>query len=230
MDAIYRNARRVVVWLGADTEGIADSCFGLIQAAGTYLGRIWREYDDMDAIPIINLPDPISGPAVWEPASRLLRLPWFSRVWVVQEVAVARDCVFRWGDCQMLIVHLAELVIWMQYRIDLREACGLDIGAYAAVTAFGYGLYENEGTWRASPFLQTFLGRYIANREWSMAHVLNTGRSLRATLGVDHLYAFLGNPLAEGVGSGSDGDPRVSMFEPDYAKPVGNMLRLKYQL
>ncbi|RYP69916.1 hypothetical protein DL771_005809 [Monosporascus sp. 5C6A] len=154
MGDIYKHAKQVVVWLGEDTKDIAKQCFDLIQATNCYLDHLWKGYGDVEAIPFIDLPVPISGPATWKPVSHLLRLPWFGRVWVVQEVGVAKECVLIWGEYGMRIAQLVELIVWMQYREDLRIACDLDIGANTAVIAFGYCTYRSEGTWRISPFLQ----------------------------------------------------------------------------
>jgi hypothetical protein len=56
----------------------------------------------------------------WEALRRLLNRKWFTRVWVVQELGLARDATVRCGDCTLELDDL--------HRFFAKAACqGTDI-------------------------------------------------------------------------------------------------------
>ncbi|KAI0435782.1 hypothetical protein F4803DRAFT_557643 [Xylaria telfairii] len=93
MDTIYRNASRVVVWLGQASE---DS-----DAAMTQLAHLGRQVETVGNILLFPSPDAedrhISSPcheiklemAVWHAIEALLMRSWFQRVWTMQEIRLA---------------------------------------------------------------------------------------------------------------------------------------------
>lgn len=100
MGHIYRCARRVIVWLGPESDA-SDAAF--------------RVMNDM---PAKGFPDPTSAGfqdfwAAFLPALpaflRLIMRPWFTRVWCIQELGLARAVKFQCGE------HSAEMVhfLWM---------------------------------------------------------------------------------------------------------------------
>ena len=79
MILIYRNARRVLVWLGPDENGQAAVAFDAIL--------------DLDQKKLSAKPGPPLSAEIehkqseqWRSLKWLLSRPWFSRIWVVQEV------------------------------------------------------------------------------------------------------------------------------------------------
>ncbi|KAB8214020.1 heterokaryon incompatibility protein-domain-containing protein [Aspergillus novoparasiticus] len=80
MRTIYAQAERVIVWLGDATEN-GDKALEEIRCLGEAAeNAIWYNDD----------PDPIEN---YDACLRLLQRDWFSRIWVLQEVGVAR-CVY----------------------------------------------------------------------------------------------------------------------------------------
>ena len=81
MATIYQKAERVLVWLGhgdGDLDLDLDRAVAILQS-------------DTDA----------SYNQLWDSLSKILRLPWFTRTWVMQEVALARDVVVFCGNTQL---------------------------------------------------------------------------------------------------------------------------------
>ena len=98
MGQIYRNAERVVVWLG-------DEDFDTAKA--TTFARRTFEIELFESL--------LQDPQYREERLALLRLlqrPWFKRRWVIQEVALARDVTVRCGrhtvswDCLSTMISM----------------------------------------------------------------------------------------------------------------------------
>ncbi|KAK3378626.1 heterokaryon incompatibility protein-domain-containing protein [Lasiosphaeria ovina] len=105
MGDIYRNAASVLAWLGEDPGG---SCLALAQFLGDmHLGA--NGEPDIDCFVRNHLPEAKSPK--WEALDALLGLPYFSRVWVMQEVILGRKVSFRWGaDLGFDLTQLRALV------------------------------------------------------------------------------------------------------------------------
>ena len=86
MDRIYRSASRVVVWLGLESDDCSQALGELLGlAANVHLSTLYPSSLDETTSRL-------------RPLLRLLRRPWFSRVWVVQEVALAKEAVVQLGN------------------------------------------------------------------------------------------------------------------------------------
>lgn len=123
MKDIFQLSRCTVVWLGEEAQNSHLAMRLLRHLAQTAEERgphSWKSHVSR------SLP-PLYHPA-WRALSELLQRPWFSRAWIVQEVAVSSD---------ILVVCGAESVPWdnfvraVQYAVDL----GVFI-AYGGSTAF----------------------------------------------------------------------------------------------
>lgn len=105
MDDIYKSAANVCVWLGNGFHGSRD---------GMKLAREITNFQTFDRLMA-------SGPGEkrWPELIRLLQLPWFSRRWIIQEIALAREATVHCGvDC----IHwsdLAEIASLLRDRIGL---------------------------------------------------------------------------------------------------------------
>lgn len=87
MENVYSNADKVLVWLGKSTESTD------------------RAFQFMDEI--VNAPDldhlvkqKTTGPS-WIALEKLMRMPWFTRRWIVQEIALAKDAMVFCGKAAL---------------------------------------------------------------------------------------------------------------------------------
>lgn len=91
MGSVFANARRVLVWLGVDSNSKAEDTFTLICKTNVYFersllasGRKYRR------IPPLQKPYPICvNKNKWSGVANLFAFSWFRRVWTVQEAAAA---------------------------------------------------------------------------------------------------------------------------------------------
>lgn len=85
MHLVYQGASRVVIWLGRAFEG-SDSAL-------SHLDILW-ETEDVDGF-VARLKSTgatdsdVANGTIWKPLSRLFSLPWWSRMWVLQEAYFA---------------------------------------------------------------------------------------------------------------------------------------------
>ena len=95
MGRVYSEARMVLIWLGEDKGNDGRTAFSYLKELGDHL----REHT------VHSLGSPLLQDNVrkyWLPRlnsvwRRLAGNPWFRRLWVVQEVALARNSMLVWG-------------------------------------------------------------------------------------------------------------------------------------
>ncbi|KAK8075761.1 hypothetical protein PG997_010424 [Apiospora hydei] len=89
MYKIYEGAERVLVWLGADSDGVARQAFsalGLVASLSTAQTMKIRFHGPGELGPLLK------------PLRALFYLPWFTRLWIVQEVGTNAPTEFCWGQ------------------------------------------------------------------------------------------------------------------------------------
>jgi len=216
MGRVYEKARRVIVWLGHDTEGIAKDSFELIIETNSCMDKLMGKSKHVDCwrhccIPRLEPPYPIcSDKSKWAQVYKIMTLQWFKRLWVIQEAALAKECVLHLGQETIDIAEIMELASWNSYRVDIRGVVGgINLGSLGDMFDVQC-TYQNSKTWRKSmPLI-----RALQKKPWvkSFVDLLALARFSTASDPRDRVYAFLGNKLAL--------NPDGSLFvEPDYDKP-----------
>ena len=106
MRLIYEKAAVVQVWLGEDTP--AESCgeaFCLLNELSHARNEldwdfnIFTKHSGCKALESCKLPA-LNDPS-WGSLLELLQRPWFSRVWIIQEVVVSRNAILRCGKLKL---------------------------------------------------------------------------------------------------------------------------------
>lgn len=137
MREIYSRAERVVVWLGLDNEGRAPRAMSLIKtihqacedhalaknidllsmahftpATQALEGLAGLSIEDI-AVVGARLGNPKSKAEDWEALGWLLSRPWFTRVWCVQEIVLARSSRVYVGSESLDWVKLGVTAAWL---------------------------------------------------------------------------------------------------------------------
>lgn len=111
MREIFSRSECTVVWLGEadDTTADASKCIEILKSTYSNLSSSQRESLAAELAAINHRPWLLkichSGyiqEAEWQALERLLRRPWFSRVWVFQEVTVSSLVIVKCGTCTIL--------------------------------------------------------------------------------------------------------------------------------
>ena len=99
MGKIYANAREVIIWLGEEEADDAlafdpiirsERVFKKVAPDSDLLRQVWDSEGRPDEIPM-------ALGNQWRALSGLLKKRWFSRVWIVQEIALARKATLFCG-------------------------------------------------------------------------------------------------------------------------------------
>lgn len=183
MRFIYTNAHQVIIWLG-HTDEFSESAFRFIlkaarcaRAEASNLRDLASEmYDDSKNVQR-GFPSRVEpGGDGLEPLCAFLANPWFTRVWIVQEVVNAGSAVMMSGD---LMLPYSDLC-----------------AAVAFFTKKGYWLFHGDRDLSPNLFITTLMSRlYTGVPEPKVADLLLLLRmtgSFLATDPRDKVFAVLG--------------------------------------
>lgn len=178
MAKIFSFAERVVVWLGNNDLAEAEGALTSIQLIAKQLRKVKEEsrheYIYLKTCSTLQIPSEYTGGLTKEFLRHLYAKPWFSRVWCIQEITLARDSVMLWGELELSWTDVGEIATWLFY---LRKVPGLGHEA----TPFYAGLkYKN-------PY-QMFK---IRRQRRGLLDSLELGRYFEATDLRDKVYGIL---------------------------------------
>jgi hypothetical protein len=99
MSDIYREAREVVVWLGKET-GESTTCMSFLAQAPTLFQAQFEDpfYDRLD-------PEARFGVRFRRALDTLSQQSYWSRLWIIQEFALAKRLTLTWGESQLSLVE-----------------------------------------------------------------------------------------------------------------------------
>jgi hypothetical protein len=218
MGQVYANAKCVLVWLGCDVNNVAANTFALICEANAYFGDSFvKAGEKASRMKPFEEPYPISmDQDRWSGVVELFKFPWFKRVWTVQEVAVAAECRMFWGSASVDIADVIEICVWFWAKQEFYAIIRGIVGNIAYRFPRQSALYFHYNTHRPVSWQQSRAGLvYLAvkYKEKTLCKVLDASQDLEATDPRDHVYAFLGCPVAK------DGEGRT-LVDADYTSSL----------
>ncbi|KAM5526194.1 heterokaryon incompatibility protein [Fusarium oxysporum f. sp. phaseoli] len=98
MRHIYSNAEMVNAWLGPADPEVAASAAGIISTLANSKPRLYERDLFPEDQELLDLGLPTRDSPAWDALNTMLSVPYFSRVWIIQEIVVASDFVLLWGD------------------------------------------------------------------------------------------------------------------------------------
>ena len=118
MAAVYSMAREVIVWLGPESQN-STLALRALDGLGSQLRVDWTIYE-MTLVStgekMIRGIDPFNDDETWKLVGDLLRRPWFERLWIWQEVRLAREAHLfcgnegvPWESFRRAILHLRQV-------------------------------------------------------------------------------------------------------------------------
>ncbi|KAI8715883.1 HET domain-containing protein [Fusarium sp. LHS14.1] len=228
MGDIYAHARQVVVCLGDDGQNgeAADIAFSAIRdfnrVAAKYLsedtlrsGKWWKPDDGYGPVTAARLQN----------VAPIFSHPWFERVWVLQEVGLAKKAVLAYG---FSTIDFAEAMDFVQARA--RTASSLPgpsfrPGLISSLFTYILSSYvkDVENSWfRSSRVLKVLAQQSLKTGRIDFEDVLFGARQTqKGTDDRDFVYAFLGHPFARSEDgellvradyTGSMSELRLSLF------------------
>ena len=191
MNIIYREASKVLVCMGDDPDGGATDVAALVGEHATRMSG----YSSVSQMPLLPTNDPLFDDPRWKSLAVLMKRPWFTRAWVLQEVGLAKDPQVFYGDAVFNYRDLMQLARWM-----IRCASNLEARAGISFWTIHTDWEDWSPDWRANS----------AFASYTLLDFLAHARGLSCKDPKDHIYAFLGHPLAQLE------DGQGPVIQPDY--------------
>lgn len=219
MGDIYDKAAEVVVWLGHDTEGAAEIAFNSLRQMNKSIREgtdtVWspttKEESDAklgnlvptermvqrSTLDVILLNQDVSNAI-----KKLYQLPWFTRVWILQEVGLATIATAVWGRSQIDFYEIGEFIYFAMAHGNLTTALRQDIKDIISGSPYYafynvWSTYDKKNSWVSrSRDLSLHVSWMAENTKIDFILVLEASRRLNATNDLDHVFAFLGHPKA----------------------------------
>lgn len=184
MGKIYSSASRVLIFLGNDEWGNAQTAMSLIEDVSDMVAKTLTECDQTyNSFPYLAPDDPWFQDDRWPAYNCLLWRPWFRRGWVVQEAALAQDAVVLWGEAECSWIPFMDTETWIQYRghtLHSQLRCPPKIHMLLHRTLGGHSM-------RLRPFISET--RYLETL--SVPEFMAATRRLILSNPVDRVFAFL---------------------------------------
>lgn len=217
MGDIYRSADLVLAWLGQDDVDLALRCIGAIAAeiercltttnAHDFLNLEWTQ-----RCPELCEPAPFartgtwSGNMAWEAIIRFFELPYWTRVWIFQEVVLANELLLVTQHSSLGFDRLEGAAVGMLRVQEHINETTMPRPEWISLDSWVVFLGENTAQWdlvRMAWSVRTWV-REAPSRaaegdqgslevEWNRWDLsLNLGRRFKATDARDHVYGLLG--------------------------------------
>lgn len=193
MGEIYRNAKKVLVCVGKDSDGGAEDVASLVYDISEMISK----YNSISDMPVLRANDALYDDPRWKAITTLHNLSWFRRAWVIQEVGLAKDPVVLYGGVEFSYRDLVKLALW-----TMRCAPNLDTRAGVSFFSVHADWLDWSDNWRTTK----------SYPDETFVDLLNQARWLSCSDPRDHIYSLLGHPLARW----EDGSGHGLILDPDY--------------
>ncbi|KAK0754362.1 heterokaryon incompatibility protein-domain-containing protein [Schizothecium vesticola] len=175
MNAIYKHATSVLVWLGPDTEQVADAAFSFIRS----LSKTLNDADGYAQFKADHTSEMLTQRREedWASVKALTQLEWFERVWIIQEIGTRAPATLFWGDASMSWHTLYRVCDKLTEFHHLRRHFDIETSKVKFV-------------------FQRFVPPDVATRHanrLSFIYELHRARHVKATDERDRVFAFLGH-------------------------------------
>lgn len=202
MADIYSAARRVLIWIGDGHPEEAQVCFNLVEEVNALSRRLLAQHRSVADIPSGSYDAALScvTPEAWISVRHLMEASWFTRIWTIQEVGLARSAVLLYGKSEFDWTELVEFMMFVADRPDIAQYAG-DVRAGRIWDTFEsiWCSYANTRSWRDGLSHMTYFADVSPTH--SFLDIANVARAHTATDPRDHIYALLGHPSALRAGS-----------------------------
>ncbi|KAE8372163.1 heterokaryon incompatibility protein-domain-containing protein [Aspergillus bertholletiae] len=129
MGELYSCAEQVLIWLGeaADQSDLACALLPELTEKIWALKESERGWRPLSTDDIVSEGFPHPDDSLWRAVFLLYSRAWFQRLWIVQEVVLARECVFLCGTAQIDWAVIVNFAIATSKSIFVGNIAGLHI-------------------------------------------------------------------------------------------------------
>ncbi|KAH7066133.1 heterokaryon incompatibility protein-domain-containing protein [Paraphoma chrysanthemicola] len=177
MRQIYSSASRVLVWLGPDTNSAAETAFSLCRAVSdAFVTDILSSPKRSDKL-LITADD-----TRWLSLQSLVGCTWWTRVWVLQELRLARVASILWGPEEIDWSHIQHTSKHLQCIAFPRYPTGISPLQFTLVNVFVSG--------HPGEIVQT--ETVDRHNDYDIVTLLRLGDKLSCSDDRDRIYGILG--------------------------------------
>ncbi|KAK2735521.1 het domain-containing protein [Colletotrichum kahawae] len=223
MGEIYSQAKQVLICFGDDDQNgrAAEEAFSVIRDFNIVAAKHMRHFEiSPHTIKRWAPPDGSYGPvtrARLQSAVDMLNRPWFERVWVLQEVGLARRALLAYGRSTVDFIEVLDFVAAWVRNNQITRGLVFKAGHIISLFRFVWATFTEdvEESWYSSSHILKRIARLQKDGSaLELEDVLFRARGgQRATDKEDLVYAFLGHPRARS----SDGE---LLIEADYTRTL----------
>lgn len=234
MGDIYDKAAEVVVWLGHDVDGAAEVAFQGLRQVNKLLrdgtDTVWSPVSTEEVDVVIRESDPFKmfGPTmvrrsvlptildldVSNAIKKIYQLPWFTRVWILQEVGLATIATAFWGSSHVDFGEIGEFIYFAMVYKNLQDILRQDIKDIISGSPYYafhnvWSTYDKQNSWVSrSSVLSSHVAWMKESMKIDFVLVLEASRKLNATNCLDHVTIRVSGP-PQGIATrhGQDSDP-----------------------
>ncbi|KAI1131092.1 heterokaryon incompatibility protein-domain-containing protein [Nemania abortiva] len=204
MGSIYRQADSVLIWVGQDTEGDAIIAKNLISDISDHFNKAYSGGGHVKDVPLLPSSSPLLDHSRWKAAQNFYLRPWFTRVWVLQEVGHAKKAVILYGQERFGWSPVVQMMLLIAERADLAAVeVYLNIGRLVDAFESIWSADFMESCWEdASPYVKDKRALCIKDQGRlttpfkQFSNVLVASSRFLSSDPRDHVYAFLSHPTA----------------------------------
>ncbi|KAM0261945.1 hypothetical protein ACHAQJ_001949 [Trichoderma viride] len=197
MNSVYKNAQKVLVWLGRDEEGVAADAVRTVH----YLDGVFKDDKAHEKFKVAHEEDLLmQSPEPWIPLAKLTKLSWFQRIWIVQEIGTTAPATLFWGDTELdwdMLSFVAGILNERYHHLRTRFLISTSSIRYLR-----------------RRFVEPDTDYDQDHNRGNFAYELHRARHLCARDPRDHVYAFLGHY------SISKGGKELQSLTVDYSKSL----------
>ncbi|RYN37584.1 hypothetical protein AA0119_g654 [Alternaria tenuissima] len=201
MKSIYSRAGCVFSFLG-ESDAAAEVA-SLVNQVACQIEEDVARYQGLIKIPKVSIKELASLNRLnWTAFRDMLLLPYFSRVWIIQEIGVSRRGLVLYGDHQFALDRLMLILAWLSepgYRIrQLYDISGWT--THRIWASFDMKKRDDTESFPPLDFLDL---------------LSNTSYKYKATDPRDHIFGLLGHPSV-GLRPPGEGELQSLIITPDY--------------
>jgi hypothetical protein len=202
MGQIYSQSVKTVSWLGDDDDGLAETVFKFTWLLATKQPQ--KDFDE--AINELRLGLMVPSAPIWKKFRSLYTLPYFNRVWILQEVAMSQQCIITWGQSSLPLETLLQAVRNISFFPSFGETFVTPRSNLFTLDQSSLGIQSIVGV----------MGRKttIPQPANFLVHVLTDTHSAQASDPKDKIYGILGLCY----------DASILVKTPDYGKSLAQIL------
>jgi hypothetical protein len=200
MGRVFASADRVLIWLGKDDDDDAEDAFSLMAEINGLIEAQTLNNKDI----VQSFQDTLLELSKWQAVRGVFASPWFTRVWVLQEVGLARTALalcgnlsMAWSDMVQFAYFCCTVATGYSPLYNILNRLNIHMGHIKDAFDGLWCSYGGTHSWiDERQYLQIASKNHINSFRKTFFFTMMIGSAFEATDARDRGFAFLGHPSA----------------------------------